>query len=107
LIKDKGLDVSKNIRAIERLKSELLEKVAVLYKTMSDDKDDVHEQVASELSNIILKSYMLGKRLGISYSSLEAELEGRLKLGVLKEEPQEKDFGDYSELLHYLRGRNT
>lgn len=101
-----GIDISKNIKSIERIKCEILEDTAALYRTMNDGEDDVSEKAGRELSNIIINSILLGKRLGVSHVAIEAEIENRLKLGILNEEDPEKDFKDYSELLHYLKGRN-
>ena len=83
----------------------MLDTIAELYKVMCEDGDDVHSQITSELSNLILKSFMLGRRLGISYLAMETEVENKLRIGILKEEQLEKDFKDYSGLLHYLKSR--
>jgi len=108
LVGDNGIDISRNIRAIENLKAELLETVGRLYRAMcqEDESGDSQARISEELGSLIVKSYVLGKRLGISYPALEAELENRLRIAILKEEAPEKDFKDYSSLLQYLRGKN-
>ena len=69
------IDITRNIRLIEWLKSELLADVANLFRLLADGMhEEVHGQASETLSNIILISYLLGKRLGISYNSVELKI---------------------------------
>jgi len=40
-------------------------------------REEVHESVAETLSNIILICYMLGRRLGVSYNSIEIKINNK------------------------------
>lgn len=100
---DKDIDITRNIKIIEWLKSELLTDVATLFKTLVNGmREDVHETVADTLSNIILISYLLGKRLGLSYNSIEIKMENKVKLGLIENHDVEKYYGDLSELARHL-----
>lgn len=100
---DKEIDITRNIKIIEWLKSELLTDIANLFKVLVNGvKEEVHESVADTLSNIILISYLLGRRLGISYNSIEMKIENKVKLGLIENHDVEKYYGDLSELSRHL-----
>jgi hypothetical protein len=100
---DKEIDITRNIKIIEWLKSELLTDIAALFKILVNGaKEEVHEAATESLSNIILICYLLGKRLGISYNSIEIKIENKIKLGLVEEHDVEKYYGDLSELTKHL-----
>lgn len=100
---EKEIDITRNIKLIEWLKSELLTDMANLFRTLVNGvREEVHESVSDTLSNIILISYLLGKRLGISYSAIEMKVRGKIKLGLVENHEVEKYYGDLSELSRHL-----
>lgn len=100
---DKDIDITRNIKMIEWLKSEILTDIANLFKTLVNGmKEEVHGPVSDTLSNIILISYLLGKRLGLSYNIIELKIENKIKLGLLEHHEVEKYYGDLSELSRHL-----
>ncbi len=109
---DKEIDITRNIKTIEWLKSELLTDLANLFRTLAGGlREEVHESIADILSNIILISYLLGRRLGLSYNAIEMKIENKVKLGLVENHDVEKHYGDLSELARHLnssriKGRN-
>lgn len=100
---DRELDITRNIRLIEWLKSELLMDISNLFKVLANGfKEDVQTSVTETLANIILIAYILGRRLGISYNAIEMKVEAKLKLGILEDHDVEKYYGDLSELTKHL-----
>ena len=100
---EKEIDITRNIKIIEWLKSELLTDLANLYKILVNGmKEEVHDVVSETLSNIILISYLLGRRLGISYNAIELKMEKKIKLGLIENHDMEKYYGDLSELSRHL-----
>lgn len=100
---DKEIDITRNIKIIEWLKSELLTDMANLFKVLVNGmREEVHESISETLSNIILISYLLGRRLGISYNAIELKIENKIKLGLLENHDVEKYYGDLSELSKHL-----
>lgn len=100
---DRGIDITRNIKIIEWLKSELLTDIAALFKVLINGmREEVHETVAETLSNIILICYLLGRRLGISYNAIEIKIENKVKLGLLENHDIERHYGDLSELSKHL-----
>jgi hypothetical protein len=100
---DKEIDITRNIKLIEWLKSELLTDIAKLFKVLVNGvKEEVHDTLAETLSNIILISYLLGRRLGLSYNSIELKIQNKIKLGLVENHEVEKCYGDLTELAKHL-----
>ena len=100
---DREIDITRNIKIIEWLKGELISEMANLFKVLVNGmKDEVHGSIGNILSNIILISYLLGKRLGISYNSIELKMEKKIKIGLVEQNDVEKYYGDLSELSKHL-----
>lgn len=99
MLNNEDLDIMGNIKLIENYKNFLLSTVADLFVTMGKGSKASMDEVNDELSEIIILSYLLGKRLGINYSSVDERLTKKLKLGVLEEDTN----GDYSKLISYIK----
>lgn len=105
---DKEIDITRNIKMIEWLKSEMLTDIANLFKILVNGmREEVHESLSETLSNIILICYLLGRRLGISYNAIEIKMENKIKLGLLENHDVEKYYGDISELAKHLNCSRT
>ncbi len=70
------LDIAKNVRLIERLKTDLADQLAMIYKALLRGSDDL---VAQALAGMMMICYLLGKRLGISHASLDRTLVFKLR----------------------------
>jgi hypothetical protein len=102
---DKEIDITRNIKTIEWLKSELLTDIANLFKILVNGmREEVHDAISETLSNIILISYLLGRRLGISYTAIELKIQNKIKLGLVEDHDVEKHYRDLSELAKHLDG---
>lgn len=96
-------DITKNIKVIEFLKSELLTTVASLYQTLLKGTKATQEALADILANLILVTYLLGKRLGISYAVIDAKIHDKIRIGMIDDHETEKWYGDLSDLSEYLK----
>ncbi|MGO1469071.1 MAG: MazG-like family protein [Tissierella sp.] len=104
---NKEIDVIKNMKTIEWLKAELLGNISHLYKDMANNENTSRENLEDLISNIILESYVLGKRLGIDYNSLDLALKGNIKLNLIQEHKIEKWYGDLSSLMEHIETREN
>lgn len=102
-LNDKNIDITKNIKVIEWLKSELLTAIASLYELLAKGIQNSHDAVLDAVSNIILVAYLLSKRLGASYESIDAKVEEKAKLALVENHHIEKWYGDLSSLLEYFK----
>ncbi len=102
------IDITRNIKIIEWLKSELLTDVANLFKALINGvQEEVSETLADTLSNIILICYLLGRRFGINYRTVEQKIENKIRLGLVENHDVEKYYGDLSELAKHLNSART
>lgn len=95
-------DITRNIRVIEFLKSELLTTVASLYQNLLKGTKVGQDIILDILANLVLVTYLLGKRLGIAYSLIDAKIMEKIRIGMIEEHETEKWYGDLSDLNEYL-----
>lgn len=97
------VDIARNLKAVEWLKSELVANVAGLYRAMLKGAAD--DAATDLLANIVITSYLLGKRIGISFSKLDSRIEQKIKLNIEQEHEFEAWYGDFSAMLNFFRER--
>ena len=103
----KGIDITKNLRLIESLKSDLLLAVSNLYTEMAAEScEDIRDVALDTLSDNIIISYLLSRRLGLDYPAMEKQITSKIRLGILQEHETEKYFGDLSALSR-IRSKNS
>jgi hypothetical protein len=99
---ERDMDVATRARLIEWLKSEVVDQVSRLFKAMWDGSA---VRMTDSLAGLIASSYVLGRRLGISYRDLDNAIAG--KLAKLKQEGHqlEEQYRDLSLLEEHIRKR--
>ena len=95
-------DITKNIRVIEFLKSELLTAVAALYQNLIKGTKVGQEVLVDILANLILVTYLLGKRLGIAAAVIDSKIMEKIRIGMIEDHETEKWYGDLSDLSEYM-----
>jgi MazG-like nucleotide pyrophosphohydrolase family protein len=100
---DKNIDITKSVKIIEWLKSELLTSVASLFELLAKGIHNSQDVILDIIANIILVTYLLGKRLGLSFDSIDAKVEEKAKLGLVEDHKIEKWYGDLSGVLDYFK----
>lgn len=100
---NKDTDITRNIRLIEFLKSELLTAVATLHQTLLKGAKVTQESLVDVLANLILVTYLLGKRLGLAFSVIDTKIQEKIRIGMLEEHETEKWYGDLSTLDDYMK----
>lgn len=101
------INITKNIRIIEWLKSELLTSVAGLFTVFSNNANAAQDAVLSAISNIIIVAYLLAKRLGIDFVQIDLKISSKLKLEIEENHELEKSFGDLSALVKHFEISRT
>lgn len=102
---NKDMDIMKNFKTIEWLKSEMLTSIANLYELLAKGEDDIKKDLEDLISNIVLLSYLLSKRLGLEYEDVNSALKNKIKLNLIEDHQIEKWYGDLSELLELLTSK--
>ena len=101
-MKNKDIDIIKNMKTVEWLKAQLLSTVANLYTTLANGEENTRENLEDIISNLILESLLLGKRLGLSYESIQSTLRDNIQLNLIEEHKIERWYGDLSILLEFI-----
>ncbi|MGQ9823710.1 MAG: MazG-like family protein [Desulfotomaculales bacterium] len=96
---DQDTGIAKNIRVIEWLKADLLTSVSALFKSMLRGSE---EHLQDSLASLIITCYILGRRLGLSFTRLELKMESRLRQSIDEGHELEKWYADLSALLAHL-----
>lgn len=99
---NKDIDIVKNMKTVEWLKSEILTNIAYLHKIFVDTEENSKENIEDTISNIIMESYVLGKRLGISFNDMDSTLKENIRLNLIQEHKIERWYGDLSSLLEHI-----
>lgn len=94
-------DLSRNLRAIEHLKAEMAAALAGVYRAMLRGSD---EGVAEALAGVVVTSYLLGRRVGVSPTRLDMKVANRLRSFVDQGHELEQWYGDFGMLLRHFQG---
>ncbi|HHT62616.1 MAG: MazG-like family protein [Bacillota bacterium] len=92
-------DIMKNLKMIDWLKAELVGSVAALFRAMIRGSEEL---ILDCITGIIITTYILGARLGISFSRIDLNIKARLQDSNMKEHEVEKWFGDITNLRYYM-----
>lgn len=95
-------DIARNIRVVEWLKADLITSLSALFKSMLRGSE---ERLLEALSGIIVTCYVLGRRMGFTFSRIDVAVESKLRQGIEESHEVEKWFGDLTMLLAYLVDR--
>jgi len=98
----KDLDVAKRAKVIEWLKTEVIDNVSRLFKALWEGSTT---KVGDSLVSLMMSSYILGRRLGLSYRDLDDLLLEKLKKHKQEGHQLEDWYQDISALEEHLRKR--
>lgn len=97
--KNQKNNITKNLKIIEWLKSELLNSVSHLFKVLLKDSQ---ANVIDALANLIISTYLLAKRLGVSPDKLERKVRDNLQENIDQNHEIEEEYGDLSLVLKHI-----
>ncbi|MEC0371165.1 MazG-like family protein [Paenibacillus chibensis] len=98
----KDLDVAKRAKVIEWLKTEVVDNVSRLFKALWEGSTT---RVGDSLASLIMSSYILARRLGMSYRDLDDLLIEKLKKHKQEGHQLEDWYQDISALEEHMRKR--
>jgi hypothetical protein len=98
----RDMDIAKNIRLIEWLKTELLDNVAGLFRGFLKGNESI---LLDSLANIVVFTYILARRCGISFQELEKSVSGKVEKSIELGHQVEEWYGDLSNLQEHLKRR--
>lgn len=93
------LDIARNVKALELLKSEMVNSLGELFKAMVTGN---MEKAYNGLALLIINSFLLARRLGLSYGRLELLISEKTTAMLKEGHPPEEWQGDLSSFNSYL-----
>lgn len=102
---DKNLDITKNVKIIEWMKKELILSVGDVYDLIFRGVKPVDQVLQDTLANIIMITYLLGKRLGINFNEIDYKIKEKIKIGIDENHSVENWYGDFSNLKKHIDNR--
>ena len=93
-------DILRKLRFIDWLKAELASHLAALLHAIARNSE---RAIGEALAALIVTSYILGRRLGLSFETLDREIAAWLSRYTSKEYDVQNWTGDYAELERHLR----
>lgn len=98
----KELDVAKRAKVIEWLKTEMLDQVSRLFKALWEGST---ARISDSIASLIMSSYILGRRLGISFKDMDDLLIEKLRKHRQEGHQLEDWYQDISALEDHMRKR--
>lgn len=95
-----------NVKIIENLKADLLCIIGDFFKLLTRGGNIAQEAILDCISGAIIVLYVLGERLGYTHLAIDETMKKKLKIGIIEEDPMEKDGKDLSKLYNHLKERN-
>jgi len=92
--------IAKNAHAIEWLKAEMAAHLGSLFRALVAAKEDA---VVKVLAALISCSYLLARRMGVSFARLDSRIDQHLRSNVRNDHQLETWYGDLSALLKYRK----
>ena len=76
---DRNSDITKNVKIIEWMKKELILSVGDVFDLIFKGVKPVDEVLQDTLANIVMITYLLAKRLGVSFKEIDYKIKEKNK----------------------------
>lgn len=98
---DNNFDITRNIKSLENLKVELLNRTASIFKAFNND--DMSLEIVDDICHIIITGYLLGSKLGYDFGEIDEEILKRIR--SILAEVNEENSENYKDLIAHLKKR--
>ena len=102
---NRNLEVTRNIKIIEWMKTEILVSIGDLFNLLYKGVKPLDEVLQDTLANIIMVTYLLSKRLGVSFSDVDYKIKEKIKTAINEDHSIERWYGDLSSLKKHIDHR--
>jgi hypothetical protein len=102
---DKSSEITKHVKIIEWMKKELIMSVGDVFDLIFRGVKPLDDALQDTLANIIMITYLLGKRLGISFKEIDYKVKEKIKIGIEQNHSIESWYGDFSNLKKHMDNR--
>jgi len=104
---EKSSNITKNVKILEWMKRELIMSVADVFDLIYRGVKPLDDALQDTLANIIMITYLLGKRLGISFKDIDYKINEKIKQGIDQDHSIENWYGDFSNLKNHINSRKN
>ncbi|MEX2104766.1 MAG: MazG-like family protein [Bacilli bacterium] len=101
-VNNKDSHITKHIRAIEWLKTEILDQIAGLFKAILRGSE---QRIIDCIASLLIAVHLLASRLGIKYHELDEAMLTRIRNRKDEGHELEDWFGDLTKLEEYIKKR--
>jgi len=84
------------------MKTEILVSVGDLFNLLYKGVKPLDEVLQDTLANIIMVTYLLSKRLGLSFSDVDYKIKEKIKTAINEDHSIERWYGDLSSLRKHI-----
>jgi hypothetical protein len=96
------MDIAKRLKVIDWLKTEVIEQISRLFKGLHTGSE---EKIKDSLASLIVTTYVMGRRLGMTYRGLDEAVLTKLKEHQQQGHQVEDWYGDLSAMEDYFNKR--
>lgn len=101
-MKYKELNIMTNIKMIEKLKAQLICIIGEFFRLLTKGTNVAQSAILECISGAIIILYVLGEKLGYSFSEVDNVMKEKLDLGIKAEDEVEKEGKSLSNLKNYI-----
>lgn len=101
-----GFEITKKIKVIEQLKSQMLTNISKIYENMSTNEVMAEDNI-DILADMIIISYLLTNELGTSYVGLDIKIKNKLKWALINESENTNWKKQLNLLSQYFNTNNN
>jgi hypothetical protein len=105
-MRKEDFNIMSNIKLLEGLKAEILCAIGDLFKLLSKGSNVAQDAILDCISGAIIMLYILAEKLGYSHLAVDETMKRKLKIGMVEDDPLEKDGKGLSKLYNHIRERN-
>jgi hypothetical protein len=105
-MRKEDFNIMSNIKLLEGLKAEILCAIGDLFKLLSKGSNVAQDAILDCISGVIIMLYILAEKLGYSHLAVDETMKRKLKIGMVEDDPLEKDGKGLSKLYNHIRERN-
>lgn len=104
-MKHKELHIMANIKAIEKLKAQLVCIIGDFFLLLTKGSNVAQDAILDCISSAIIILYVLAQKLGYQISEVDSLMKNKLEVGIKTEDEVEKDGKNLSKLKKHISNR--
>lgn len=104
-MKKDNFNIMTNIKIIEDLKAQLLCIIGEFFRLLTKGNNVAKDAILECISGAIIILYVLGEKLGYSFSDIDIKSKEKLDLGIRAEDQVEREGKSLSKLKRHISSR--